>query len=180
MAETLPLPGLFQPVPRFNWKGWKASLGDLPPNVRGNADVGLKANDDLIADVCAGEPKLNAVTRPTLAFPLYTPFARDTVETLGLPTALSLIRDNETDLNALQIFTEESLAREAMKWITNWLPNDVLDIDVLTIDSPAILRKWAARFPELGIGFVRINPGPEFEIGWQEDVETFLSSLPAE
>jgi hypothetical protein len=119
--------------------------------------------------------------RPKLAFPLYTPFARDTAETLGLPAALVPVVDNETGLNCLQIFTEEELARESLSSITNWMPKEVLDIEVLTIDSPALLRKWAARFPEHEIEYVRINAGSEpGHTGWHEDMETFLQLLPAE
>jgi hypothetical protein len=45
--------GFWQPVPDSNWQKWKAKLGDLLFNTRGNA--GLKFNaktDDVIIDLC--------------------------------------------------------------------------------------------------------------------------------
>jgi hypothetical protein len=57
IAELMQTQGLFEPVPDSNWQKWKASLGDLLFNTRGNAGFKFNPKDDLIIDLCASEPE---------------------------------------------------------------------------------------------------------------------------
>lgn len=55
--------GFWEPVPDSNWEKWKASLGDVLFNTRGNAGLKFDTRDDLIIDLCQKDMDNNVLKR---------------------------------------------------------------------------------------------------------------------
>lgn len=57
LAEILRVAGMWRPVPGTSWTQWRQSLEDSAFHVRGFSKLGFRSSDDVIIDLCGGEPK---------------------------------------------------------------------------------------------------------------------------